>query len=164
MVLVVGGVALRSMFASGTAGPGGGSPGASGPCSPQPCANPHDFDLYLARSPARPGDGNLLRLAARFVNAHDDATSVNGNKNRADLQDFQLRDNAGNQVKPVFDAPGCEHWDSFEIPYSQAFGPRPVCFRPAGPAPLTLVWGPDLGLLFDDVRIPLPGEWTSASG
>ncbi|HEV1997823.1 MAG TPA: hypothetical protein VGR61_06805 [Candidatus Dormibacteraeota bacterium] len=156
-------MALRSMFRS-PATDAGGSPGASRRCTPMPCANPHDFELYLDRSTARPGDGRLLRLSARFVNGHNDPTSVNGNQNRADLLDFQVRDSQGRQSKPVFDAPGCGHWDSSEIPYPQSLGPKPICFRPDGPPPLTVVWGPDLGLLFDDVRIPLPATWTAPSG
>ena len=159
-VALVGGLALRSMFGSSTVG---SSPGASRPCRPEPCANPHDFELYLGRTAPRPGDGKLLRLSARFVNAHNDLTSVNGNKNRADPLDFQVRDAAGEQSPAVFDASGCEHWASFEIPYSEGFGPRPICFRPAGAGPLTIVWGPDLGLLFDDVLIPLPAAWTAVA-
>jgi hypothetical protein len=157
VLVVVGGLALRSMF--GARSTAGGDPGASHPCHPQPCANPHDFELYLAQQPAQAGDHQLLRLSARFVDAHNDMTSVNGNKNRADLLDFQLRDGHGSQVRPVFDAPACGRWDSYEIPYPQSFGPRPICFRVAGPAPLTVVWGPDLGFFFDDVRIPLPDAW-----
>ena len=159
VMVAIGALALRSMF-SPAPGPAGGSPGASRACQPQPCANPHDFELYLTSQPPQPGDQKLLRLSARFVNNRNDTTSVNGNKNRADLLDFQLRDGRGAQSRPVFDAPGCAHWDSFEIPYPQAFGPRPICFRVAGPGPLVVVWGPDLGLLFDDVRIALPGSFS----
>ena len=159
VIVVVGGLAFRSMFGSSATGAGAANPGASHPCRPQPCANPHDFELYLGRSAPEPGDGRLLRLSARFVIAHNDLASVNGNKHRADLLDFQVRDGDGEQTRPVFDAPGCEQWAAFEIPYPQTFGPKPVCFRPAGAPPLTIVWGPDLGLLFDDVRIPLPAGW-----
>lgn len=156
-MLLIGGVALSSMFGAGRGT--SADPGATRPCHPRPCANPHDFELYLSRPPAQAGDHQLLRLSARFVNGRNDLTSVNGNKNRADLLDFQLRDGHGTQVRPSFDAPGCQHWDSFEIPYPQGFGPRPICFKVTGPGPLVLVWGPDLGLLFDDVRIPLPDAW-----
>lgn len=155
VLLVIGGFAISSMFGATS----GGGPGASRPCNPQPCANPHDFDLYLTRQPAQEGDHQLLRLGARFVNAHNDALSANGNHNRADPQDFQIRDGRGTQTRPVYDAPGCARWDSYEIPYPEAFGPKPICFRTAGPAPLMVVWGPDLGFFFDDVRVNLPDAW-----
>ncbi|MDQ6746508.1 MAG: hypothetical protein M3010_00165 [Candidatus Dormibacteraeota bacterium] len=161
-IAVSGALALRSMAGQPGGASAGTTAGSRRECAPQPCADPHEFELHLTRGAAHPNDRHLLRLEATFRNAHYDSLSMNGNQDRADLADFQLRDGRGTQTKPVFDAPGCEEWAATKMYYRQGFGPRAVCFRVEGPAPLQVVWGPDLGLLFDDVRIPLPGTWFPA--
>ena len=66
-------------------------------------------------------------------------------------------DGAGNEHHPNFSAPGCEHWDSYEIPQNQTYGPKPICFAVGSGvrAPYTLRWNPDLGLFSRTYNLPL---------
>ncbi|HEY8678964.1 MAG TPA: hypothetical protein VIN39_10075 [Candidatus Dormibacteraeota bacterium] len=54
-------------------------------------------------------------------------------------------------------SPGCPDWGQLQIEHGASAGPEPLCFAtPAsGLQGAVIVWSPDLGLLFDDVRIPL---------
>ncbi|GAC1657917.1 MAG: hypothetical protein NVS9B1_16830 [Candidatus Dormibacteraceae bacterium] len=139
--LVAAGPALRPV-----------APGApTTACSPAPCAAPHGFEVDIS---ALAQSGGRATMTVAFKN-HTQAAAGSVDYNHTSPDDFQLRGSDGRQVKPIF-GEGCPRWSELKIARGATAGPEPLCFPavPGFPAAL-LVWGPDLGFLFDDVRIPL---------
>jgi hypothetical protein len=138
--------------------------GAAANCAPAPCVNPGPFEIdvtpgNIARDNSSVATiGLLFRLDVTFRNHSNDTMTANGNHERADLLDFSLLDSSGQERRPDYSGPGCAHWDSYEIPQYQVYGPKAVCFLVGSdfPGPFTLRWNPDLGLLSHpyDVRLP----------
>ena len=146
--LVIGILAARSLRQLGqvvTASPE--------PCSPHPCAAPHGFEVTIADVTTTNG---IVRLQVTFHNNTKadafDAVSYN----HTSPADFQLRPAAGEQRPAAFSGQ-CPDWGELRMEHGASAGPKPLCFpAPAGGLKgAQLVWSPDLGLLFDDVQIPL---------
>ena len=76
--------------------------------------------------------------------------------NHTSPADFQLRHADGIQGKPVFRA-DCADWGEIKVKIGESAGPVPLCFRAqaSGTRGALVIWGPDLGLTFDDVQVPL---------
>lgn len=106
-----------------------------------------------------------VTVAVSFHNA-------SSTQQRADPEDFTLRDGSGPPVGPVFDA-ACPRWPRADLhpaggagqsprdadarQVGQDFGPVPLCFavpHPVTGAP-TLVWTPDVGFFGASVPIAL---------
>jgi hypothetical protein len=123
------------------------------PCSPHPCAAPHGFEVAISGITTTNG---IVRLQVTFHNNTKadafDAVSYN----HTSPADFQLRSAAGQQRPAAFSGQ-CSDWGELRMERGASAGPKALCF-PAPAGGLTgaqLIWSPDLGLLFDDVQIPL---------
>jgi hypothetical protein len=119
-------------------------------CSPQPCAAPKGFEVDI--SDVRSAAGiTSLRASFRNRTATDlGTTSFRPTRPR----DFQLRLKDGRQLTPTFNA-RCPDWGELHVERGGTAGPVTLCFQAPSAAGALVVWGPDLGFLFDDVRIPL---------
>ncbi|MDQ6691620.1 MAG: hypothetical protein M3Z13_02525 [Candidatus Dormibacteraeota bacterium] len=119
-------------------------------CSPSPCAAPHGFEADISNLVVA---GGRLSMNVTFHNR-------TSNRNRAvsfnhtSPADFQLRMRTRQQLKPIFDNE-CPQWSELRIARGADAGPETLCFQATSLSGAQLVWSPDLGLLFDDVRIPL---------
>lgn len=113
------------------------SPTKSLACTPEPCLDLQDYTLWVSNVAVTDG---VVRMSVTFRNSSP-AT-------HADPADLELVD-ANKQSSPsVQDAAGCTHWSRIEFNNGAKLGPLTICFRPASTAsPLTLRWGPDLGLI-----------------
>ncbi|MDQ6884840.1 MAG: hypothetical protein M3077_11495 [Candidatus Dormibacteraeota bacterium] len=122
------------------------------PCSPHPCAAPEGFEADFTA--IRAVDG-VLRMAVTFHN-HTTGGFEAVSSRHTSPADFQLRDAAGHQTDPIFSSL-CPHWAELRVERGKSAGPEPLCFAaPAGDVrSAQVIWSPDLGLLFDDVQIPL---------
>jgi hypothetical protein len=121
-------------------------------CAPKPCAAPKGFeiDISLVRSA-----GGITSFQAGFKNrtaADLGSTSYRPTSPR----DFQLRLKDRSQLPPTFSA-DCPNWGELRVERGASAGPVKLCFQTSSAAGSYVVWGPDLGLLFDDVRISLGG-------
>lgn len=122
------------------------------PCSPRPCAAPHGFQVYLTSVQL---SGGVLMMAVRFKN--QTTSGFEGVSYRhTSPADFQLRAGDGNQSPPQFSSL-CPRWPQLRVERGASAGPVPLCFpAPAGDyRDSQVIWSPDLGLLFDDIQIPL---------
>ncbi|HEV2012326.1 MAG TPA: hypothetical protein VGR77_00355 [Candidatus Dormibacteraeota bacterium] len=123
------------------------------PCSPHPCAAPHAFEVVISDITATNG---IVMLHVTFHNRSKADPFEAVSYDHTSPADFQLRSAAGQQRPPAFSGQ-CPDWGELRIEHSASAGPKPLCFAAAhdGLKGALLVWSPDLGLLFDDVRIPL---------
>jgi hypothetical protein len=96
-------------------------------------------------------------MQVRFVNHTRPQTFEAVSYRHTSPADFQLRDRTGIATRPVFVGNACRDWPEVDVPRGAATGPEPICFKaPSGGLKgATLIWSPDLGLLFQDVTIPL---------
>ena len=121
-------------------------------CSPKPCAAPKGFEIDI--SDVRSAAG-ITSFEAGFKNrtpADLGTTSYRPTSPR----DFQLRLQDRRELPPSFSG-GCPDWGELHVERGGAAGPVKLCFETASAAGASLVWSPDLGLLFNNVRIPLGG-------
>jgi hypothetical protein len=121
-------------------------------CSPRPCAAPKGFEIDI--SDVRSAAG-ITSFQASFKNhtASDfGATSFRPTSPR----DFQLRLKDRVEVPPSFSA-DCPDWGELHVERGSSAGPAKVCFQTPTAAGASVVWSPDLGILFREVRIPLGG-------
>jgi hypothetical protein len=119
-------------------------------CSPQPCAAPKGFEVDISMVQSVAG---VTSLQASFKNrtaADFGTTSFRPTSPR----DFQLRLKDGRQLSPIFSR-DCPNWGELHVERGGSAGPVKLCFQTSSAAGALVVWGPDLGFLFDDVRIPL---------
>jgi hypothetical protein len=119
-------------------------------CSPQPCAAPKGFEVDISDVHSAAG---MTSLQARFKNrtAADLGTT---NYRPTSPRDFELRLKDGSRLLPVLTA-GCPDWGELHVERGGSAGPVKVCFGTTSTAGASVVWSPDLGLFFDEVRIPL---------
>lgn len=136
-------------FLSLRAAPGGAA--AADNCTPKPCAAPHGFGAYVS---AVRVSGGQVRMAVNFIN-HPHAEGFT-DYNHTSPADFWLRSGSAGPAAPVFNS-DCPNWGELRIKIGSSAGPVPLCFSvpAAGMTGAQLAWGPDLGFLFDEVRIPL---------
>ena len=137
---------LRGSLQSAT---GSGVPLA---CSPQPCTAPKGFEIDIANIQSAAGTTSFEVSFKNHTAADLGTTSFRPTSPR----DFQLRLKDGRQLQPKFGA-GCPDWGELHVERGGSAGPVLLCFRAPSPAGAVVIWGPDLGLLFDDVQIPLGG-------
>ena len=150
-VIVIGTLFFRGLQQGGRAS---GSTGGSTPaCSPRPCAAPSGFEADLSTIEVR--DGQVSFLVA-FKNRTQSTPFEAVSYRHTSPADFQLRSSAGVQQGPTFNS-ACPQWPELKIERGASAGPERLCFKEpsGGMAGAVVVWSPDLGLLFDDVRIPL---------
>jgi hypothetical protein len=121
-------------------------------CSPKPCAAPKGFEIDISEVQSAAG---ITSFRASFKNrtaADLGTTSFRPTSPR----DFQLRLKDRRQLPPTFSG-DCPDWGELHVERGAAVGPVKLCFQTSSAAGTFVVWGPDLGILFDDVRIPLGG-------
>jgi len=96
----------------------------------------------------------MVMMHVSFVNHPHQQSFVD--YNHTSPADFQLRGADGRQSKPIFTST-CPDWGELRIKIGASAGPEPICFSspPHGTYGAYVIWGPDLGLLFDDVQVPL---------
>jgi hypothetical protein len=112
-----------------------------------------------------PAAGGMVTMTVSFHN-------TSAAQQRADPQDFTLREGTGAAAGPTFDAT-CPRWTRADLhptggaaapprdadarQVGVSFGPVPLCFAVAHPASggLTLIWNPDVGLLGSPIAVPL---------
>jgi hypothetical protein len=129
----------------------GSSPASSPePCSPAPCAAPHGFEVDVFAATA--GD-EMVVVKVGFKNHTPEGFGA-GNYRPTSPADFQLRQADGSQVRATFGG-ACTDWGEIHVIRGQSAGPESLCFKAGSVTGAYLVWSPDLGILFDDVRIPL---------
>ena len=121
-------------------------------CSPKPCAAPEGFEVDVANIQSSAGTTNFEVSFKNHTPAAFGSTSFRPTSPR----DFQLRLKDGRQVSPTFGA-GCPDWGELHVERGGSAGPVRLCFRAPSAAGAVVIWGPDLGLLFDDVQVPLDG-------
>jgi hypothetical protein len=123
------------------------------PCSPHPCAAPHGFEVVISNIATVNG---VVRLQVTFHNNTKAEAFDAVSYNHTSPADFQLRSAAGQQRPAAFSGQ-CPDWGELRMEHGASAGPKPICFAapPGGLKGALLVWSPDLGLLFDDVQIPL---------
>ena len=121
-------------------------------CSPKPCAAPKGFEIDISEVHSAAG---ITSFQASFRNrtaADLGTTSFRPTSPR----DFQLRLQDRRQLSPWFSG-DCPDWGELHVERGGSAGPVKLCFQTPTAAGASVVWGPDLGILFDDVRIPLGG-------
>jgi hypothetical protein len=130
-------------------------PAVPEPCSPHPCAAPHGFEADLSNITEA---GGRVTMTVTFHNHTTREPLEAVSYRHTSPADFQLRSADGHQASPVFSS-ACPDWAELHVEHGASAGPRPLCFASAagGLVGAVIVWSPDLGLLFDDVRIPLAG-------
>jgi hypothetical protein len=119
-------------------------------CSPQPCAAPKGFEVDIADVHSAAG---ITSLQASFKNrtaADFGTTSYRPTSPR----DFELRLKDGRRLQPAFTA-DCPDWGELHVERGGTGGPVTLCFEAASTVGASVVWSPDLGFLFNEVRIPL---------
>ena len=123
------------------------------PCSPAPCSAPHGFEVDIAAITTANG---MVTMQATFKNATTPDAFDAVSYRHTSPADFQLRSKDGHQAGPRFDS-RCPDWGQVKIERGASAGPKLLCFQtPAtGLHGAEIIWSPDLGLLFDDVQIPL---------
>jgi hypothetical protein len=120
-------------------------------CSPSPCSAPEGFEVDISGLSVA-GDTVMMQVAFKNRTVADPLEAVS--YRHTSPADFQLRTATGQQVSPVFNG-RCPNWPELKVQRGASAGPKPLCFRGAGFNGAQLIWSPDLGLLFDDVQIPL---------
>jgi hypothetical protein len=119
-------------------------------CSPQPCAAPSGFEVDISDVQSAAG---VTSLQASFKNRT--ATDLGTTSYRPTTpRDFELRLKDGSRLQPVFNA-GCPDWGELHVERGGSAGPVKLCFGTPSSAGASVVWSPDLGLFFNEVRIPL---------
>ena len=146
IVLLVGAAALASMQAGRSVGQV-----SVDTCSPKPCAAPSGFGAYFSGVVVADG---VVHMNVSFINHPHQQVLVD--YNHTSPADFQLRHADGSQTKPVFNAE-CADWGELKVRIGDSAGPVPLCFgaHALGTQGTFVIWGPDLGLTFDDVQVPL---------
>jgi hypothetical protein len=125
----------------------------SEPCAPHPCSAPHGFHVAIGNIATAHG---IVRLEVSFANHTTADTFYAVSYRHTSPADFQLRSKDGHQARPRFDSQ-CPDWGELKIERGASAGPKSLCFATpaAGLQGAEIIWSPDLGLLFDDVQIPL---------
>ncbi|HEY0493718.1 MAG TPA: hypothetical protein VGD57_09650 [Candidatus Dormibacteraeota bacterium] len=121
-------------------------------CSPAPCAAPNGFEAYFSNIHV---SGEELTIDVRFKNQTSGGFEAVSYRHTSPA-DFQLRGADGHQSPPHF-SQTCPGWRELRLERGASAGPVTLCFpAPAGDYhQAQLIWSPDLGLLFDDVRVAL---------
>jgi len=119
-------------------------------CSPPPCAAPSGFEVDISDVQSAAG---ITSLQASFKNRtpSDLGTTSYG---PTPPRDFELRLKDGTRLQPSF-SPGCPDWGELHVERGGSAGPVKLCFGTSSTAGASVVWSPDLGLFFNEVRIPL---------
>jgi hypothetical protein len=125
------------------------APGGSGvkslACSPQPCLDLQDYTIWVSNVTVAEG---IVRMNVTFRNSTP-AT-------HASPEDLQLVDANKHSSPAIQDVAGCTHWSRTEFNNGAKLGPLTICFRPASTAsPLTVRWGPDLGLICCEAELKI---------
>jgi hypothetical protein len=126
---------------------------SASPCSPSPCSAPHGLEVDIADITTANG---VVMMQVRFKNATTPDALDAVSYRHTSPADFQLRSRDGQQERPRFET-RCPDWGELRIERGASAAPKPLCFAApaAGLSGAQMIWSPDLGLLFDDVQIPL---------
>jgi hypothetical protein len=119
-------------------------------CAPKPCAAPKGFEIDIAELRSAAGTTSFQASFKNRTAPDLGTTSFRPTSPR----DFQLRLVDGRQLSPSFSG-DCPDWGVLHVERGASAGPEKLCFQTPTAAGAFVVWGPDLGFLFDDVRIPL---------
>jgi hypothetical protein len=129
-----------------------GGPGLQA-CSPQPCAAPGGFEVDISQLQSA---GDRVSAQVRFRN-HTQGDLLDAVSYRhTSPADFALRAGDGRTLAPVFTA-DCPKWEEVRVERGSTVGPEQLCFQDHlnDLRGASMVWSPDLGLLFRQVSIPL---------
>lgn len=122
-------------------------------CSPQPCAAPGGFEADFSQIGLGAG---RVSVQVRFRN-HTQGELLDAVSYRhTSPVDFALRIGDGRTLAPIF-AADCPGWEEVRVERGSTVGPEKLCFHNPtnGLRGASMIWSPDLGLLFRQVSIPL---------